>query len=137
MFQSRAERRRREARCRDIPRSFPPDDLPRPSRPKACLGLVIIMMKCMYVCLLRFCLSPEVFHPNDLPRPSRPKAGLGLVMMMMVMMINDHSMMMIMMMVIMINKFKRSLTASPGHWDNDNDHIMIIIICGTNFQNKV
>ena len=31
------------------PKVFPPDDLPRPSRPKAGLGLVMMMMRIMVV----------------------------------------------------------------------------------------
>ena len=44
MLQGRAERRRREARHRDTPEVFPPNDLPRPSRLRAGLGLVMMMM---------------------------------------------------------------------------------------------
>ena len=52
VLQGRAERWRREARHRDIPEVFPPDDLPRPSRPKAGLGLVMIMMIMIFWALM-------------------------------------------------------------------------------------
>ena len=47
-IQSRAEHQRREARHRDPPEVYPLDDPPRPSLPKAGLGLV--MMVCDPVC---------------------------------------------------------------------------------------
>ena len=47
LLQSRTERLRREVRRRDTPKVFPPDDLPRPSRAKAGLGLVVMMMMVM------------------------------------------------------------------------------------------
>ena len=43
------------------PEVFPPDDLPRPSRPKAGLGLVIMMMVMMLTIMMTIAVLSGLF----------------------------------------------------------------------------
>ena len=65
---SRAERHRREATRRDTPKVFPLDYLPRPSQPKAGLGLVVMMMmimELMVVIMITMIVSPGIEPLGD------------------------------------------------------------------------